>query len=121
MPIELQQSSEDNAPKARRAFESRPLPDNEQWTNRFEIASSSSDRIYTIAQNKVKRHWACSCPGWKSKRKCKHLVDLGLPNHEVPFELKVAKKAPVYDSLPSRDIDILDDSKRRNIIRREDS
>ena len=28
------------------------LPDNDQWTNRFEIRSETSDRIYIIAQNK---------------------------------------------------------------------
>ena len=38
------------------------LPDNEQWENRFEIRSASSDRLYVVAQHKTKRHWACSCP-----------------------------------------------------------
>jgi hypothetical protein len=52
------------------------LPDNEQWTNRFEIKSASSSRLYTIAQRKSDRSWGCSCPGWKSRRKCKHLTQL---------------------------------------------
>lgn len=67
------------------------LPDNGQWTNRFEIHSSSSSRIYIIAQNIKKRFWACSCPGWISKRKCKHLENLGLPCFEVPKEVKLVK------------------------------
>lgn len=65
------------------------LPDNDQWTNRFEIHSESSDRVYIVSQNKAKRHWACSCPGWKSHRSCKHLSAINLPNHEKPHEVKV--------------------------------
>lgn len=50
------------------------LPDNDQWTNRFEIRSESSNRIYVVAQNKKTGKWGCSCPGYLSKRKCKHLI-----------------------------------------------
>ena len=42
------------------------LPDNNQWTNRFEIKSESSNRKYIISQNIDKRHWGCSCPGWRT-------------------------------------------------------
>jgi len=63
------------------------LPDNDQWGHRFEIKSQSSDRKYIVAQNKAKRHWGCSCPGWKSHRNCKHLQALGLPSHERPHEV----------------------------------
>jgi hypothetical protein len=52
------------------------LPDNQQWTNRFEIKSASSSRLYTIAQRKSDHSWGCSCPGWKSHRNCKHLAKL---------------------------------------------
>jgi hypothetical protein len=62
------------------------LPDNPQWGNRFEIHSSSSNRVYTIAQNKQKRHWGCSCPGWKRWRHCHHLKELGIPGNERPYE-----------------------------------
>lgn len=62
------------------------LPDNGQWTNRFEIQSESSDRVYTIAQNKKRGHWGCSCPAWRTRRKCKHLRSLGLPEFEQPSE-----------------------------------
>jgi hypothetical protein len=61
-------------------------PDNAAWTNRFEIKSESSDRLYRIAQNKSRGYWACSCPGWISRRCCKHLKALGLPCNEQPYE-----------------------------------
>lgn len=56
------------------------LPDNDRYTNRFEIKSESSNRIYTIAQNKSTGEWSCSCPGWiiarNGVRACKHLREL---------------------------------------------
>ncbi len=63
------------------------LEDNAQWTNRFEIHSATSDRVYIVAQNKTHRHWACSCPGWKRHRNCKHLDALRLPNYQKPHEV----------------------------------
>lgn len=62
------------------------LPDNPQWGNRFEIHSSSSNRVYTIAQNKQKRHWGCSCMGWKRYRHCHHLREMGIPGDLRPYE-----------------------------------
>jgi hypothetical protein len=62
------------------------LPDKGAWTNRFEVRSSSSNRIYVIAQNKSGRHWGCSCPGWCNRRSCKHLIALNLPAFEKPYE-----------------------------------
>lgn len=32
------------------------LPDNDQWENRFEIYSESSNRVYVISQNKKGRY-----------------------------------------------------------------
>ena len=57
------------------------LEDNAQYTNRFEIASESSNRLYVVAQNKTTGEWSCSCPGWIIKkagkeRTCKHLKAL---------------------------------------------
>ena len=63
------------------------LPDNDQWMNRFEIHSETSDRVYVIAQHKRYKHWGCSCPAWRIHRKCKHLTAVGVPNNEKPFEI----------------------------------
>lgn len=52
------------------------LEDNAQWTNRFEIKSETSNRIYVISQNKKSKIWGCSCPGWITRRKCKHLFSI---------------------------------------------
>jgi hypothetical protein len=68
------------------------LPDNQQWQYRFNIASESSNRLYTIAQHKTKKHWGCSCPGWKRHRHCKHLQALGIPGHEQPYEVNFIKE-----------------------------
>lgn len=76
-----------NLPALRKPPGSITLSDNAQWTNRFEIRSESSDRIYIIAQNIKKRHFACSCPGYKRFRHCKHLDNLGLPGYEKPHEV----------------------------------
>jgi hypothetical protein len=67
------------------------LPDNDQWENRMEVRSETSNNIYILSQNKKKRHWACSCPGYKRYRKCKHLEALNLPCLEKPFEVNIIK------------------------------
>jgi hypothetical protein len=50
------------------------LPDNDQWTSRFEIKSETSNRKYIIAQNKKTGKYACSCPSYCTRRYCKHLT-----------------------------------------------
>ncbi len=70
------------------------LPDKELWENRFQVVSPSSGSTYIIAQHRQKRHWACSCRAWTTRRKCKHLDSLGLPNHEVPHEVTLVSAAP---------------------------
>lgn len=65
------------------------LPENRDWTNRFEIHSATSDRVYIVAQHKTKRHWGCSCPGWRRHRVCKHLSAMLLPNYEKPHEVRL--------------------------------
>lgn len=67
------------------------LPDNDQWQFRFQIFSETSDNIYIVAQNKKKKHWGCSCPGYKRFRKCKHLQAMGIPCNETPYEVNVIK------------------------------
>ena len=66
------------------------LPNKGQWKNRFEIKSSSSDRIYVVSQN-LKGYWGCSCFQWIRFRKCKHLTALNLPNGEVPYEPNIIR------------------------------
>ena len=72
--------------------ESMTEPDNSQWEHRFKIRSESSNRVYIVAQNKRGRWWACSCPGWKSRRYCKHLRALGLPTHCKPHEVQIERR-----------------------------
>ena len=67
------------------------LPDNSQWQLRFEIESETSNRVYVVSQHKIKKHWGCSCPAWRTRRTCKHLNALGLPGHEKPHEVTVIK------------------------------
>ena len=70
------------------------LPDAKGWVNRFEIPSESSDRVYVVAQRDpyggtaTAGQWACSCPGWKRHRYCKHLRVLGLLTHDPKREIK---------------------------------
>jgi hypothetical protein len=68
------------------------LPDTDQWQFRFNVESETSERLYTIAQHKTKRHWGCSCPGWKRHRTCKHLQALGIPGKETPYDIKLIKQ-----------------------------
>jgi len=78
------------------------LEDNATYTNRFEISSESSNRLYVVAQSKATGDWGCSCPGWCIKRAgkertCKHLkalLPLLLEAERVePKKLPAAKKA----------------------------
>ena len=61
---------------------------NDQWTNRTEVRSETSNRVYVVSQHAEKRYWGCSCPGWRRHRRCKHLERLGLPGGESPFEVE---------------------------------
>jgi uncharacterized Zn finger protein len=45
--------------------------------------------VYVVAQHKTKRHFACSCPGWKRHRTCKHLASMQLPSYEKPHEVSL--------------------------------
>lgn len=83
------------------------LPDNKQWTNRFEVKSASSSRMYVIAQQRADGVWGCSCPGWTHHRKCKHLKDvlrrLTALAASMPTEaLLISAKAALYilDNVP---------------------
>ena len=67
------------------------LPDKGEWENRFNIPSETSDHLYVVSQHKTKRHWGCSCPGWRTRRTCKHLIAIGVPTHERPYEPRIEK------------------------------
>jgi hypothetical protein len=58
-----------------------------QWVNRTELKSETSNRVYVVAQHAVKRFWGCSCPGWRRHRHCKHPERLDLPSGEEPCEV----------------------------------
>lgn len=50
----------------------------DQWENRIEIRSQTSSNIYVVARRKSTGLYECSCPGWKSRRNCKHLREMNL-------------------------------------------
>lgn len=52
------------------------MPNNSQWMNRFTVESTSSSRVYTVAQRRSDNVWGCSCPAWINRRHCKHLDDI---------------------------------------------
>ena len=64
------------------------LPDNKCWTNRIQIKSETSNRLYIVAQNKSGRFWSCSCFGFLRHKHCKHLTTMKLPGNYKPFEVK---------------------------------
>lgn len=52
------------------------LDDNKTHTNRMEIMSANSDKVYIVSQAKSGKNegqWQCSCKGWIFHRTCKHL------------------------------------------------
>lgn len=67
------------------------LPDNAAWTNRMQIKSESSDRMYTVAQSKSGGWWGCNCMGWIRHKNCKHLRELGLPGNQQPQQAVLQK------------------------------
>jgi hypothetical protein len=71
-----------------------PKGNGDQWVNRTEVRSETSDRLYVVSQHAAKRFWACSCPAWRTRRRCKHLDQLGLPGGEQPFEVEPNRPAP---------------------------
>lgn len=66
------------------------LPDNDQWTDRLQIRSETSSRLYVVARNKRTGSYGCSCPGWKSHRTCKHLTAM------VPLLQRAEQRAAAF-------------------------
>ena len=58
----------------------KPLPDTEQWVNRYEIDSTTKpgDK-YVLARNKKTGLWHCGCNAFKFRRTCTHVKSLDLP------------------------------------------
>lgn len=69
------------------------LPDNGHWTNRFQVQSTSSAKLYTIAQQRSDGRWGCSCPGWRHYRRCRHLKDV------LSRLAKLADRAVSFDKI----------------------
>ena len=75
------------------------LADNRDWCERFEIRSSSSDRIYIIAKNKKSGQFGCSCPSYRVRRYCKHLLQgCGLSLSQIHGNA-LADKRPVRKAI----------------------
>lgn len=55
------------------------LPDNAQYQHRMEVRSASSDNVYVVAQRKSNGAWSCGCPGFISRRACKHATAMFPP------------------------------------------
>lgn len=66
------------------------MADSDQWTDRVEVKSETSDNVYTVSRRISTDTWECSCPGWKRFRKCKHLNSMKLK----PTQLNPNRPAP---------------------------
>src|SRR5262245_11089707 len=72
------------------------MPDNDQWTNRFTVPSTSKPgEVYVVAQRHGDQSWGCSCWAWRRKRTCKHL------DRVLSRLAKLAEQAPRFDE-PTR-------------------
>jgi hypothetical protein len=80
---------------------SRLQPDNAQWTNRFEIRSGSSDRLYIVAQQRQDGAWGCSCPGWRHHRRCRHLTDFLRRLTALADKMPAAERRPAHELVAS--------------------
>jgi len=58
------------------------LPDSGEWVDRQEYYSETSSRIYVVARRNGTNEHGCSCPGWRTHRKCKHLTKLGYVSYQ---------------------------------------
>lgn len=77
------------------------LKDTVTWMKRFTVPSDSTSEDYVIGQHRKRHYWGCSCKGWKNNRTCKHLLRLGLPGHECPFEISFEGQPIQMGLLPS--------------------
>lgn len=68
------------------------LSDTDTHRHRMDIRSESSDKIYRVSQrtSNGSMQWECSCLGWITRRKCKHLTAM-MPVLEALASSKPAK------------------------------
>ena len=86
------------------------MPDNKQWMNRFTVKSQTSDRVYTVAQRRADGLWGCSCRGWITHRRCKHLDDILSRLAAIPTlstSTVTASPEPIKGKVSSNVLDIL--------------
>lgn len=62
------------------------LPDTDTHKLRFDVKSSSSNRLYRVSIRKKTNLPECSCPGFIRHRKCKHITAV-LPTLEKALDL----------------------------------
>ena len=61
----------------------------QQWGTRIEIRSETSSRVYIVSEKledgQPTGTYGCSCPGWISRRNCKHLRSMSLTSCAAPI------------------------------------
>jgi hypothetical protein len=69
------------------------LPDDTRYKCRFEVRSSSSDRVHRISFDAAPGagYWMCSCPGAIRHGSCKHLEAAGLRGRKFGRDQKTIK------------------------------
>jgi len=60
------------------------LPESETDRFRFYVLSTDESKFYTIGQNKKLGYWTCSCMGYITHNKCKHLANYNLKPFKEP-------------------------------------
>jgi len=72
----------------------RILPDDSRYKCRFEVKSSSSDRVHRISFDAAPGagYWTCSCPGNIRHGSCKHLEAGGLQGRKFGRDQKTIKQ-----------------------------
>jgi hypothetical protein len=73
VPVEIATELLRRLAKVTEVKNNKELDKKDQWVDRREVKSETSDRVYIVSRHKVKGFWACSCMGWRRNRKCKHV------------------------------------------------
>jgi len=75
------------------------LPDDTRYKCRFDIRSSSSNRIYRISFDSAAGAlcWKCSCPGCIRFGDCKHLKAMNLPGRKYGKSVEWARRFAINE------------------------